>query len=258
MTQTVHQIAYSTAFAIAILFSTWSQSAFAIKPPSAKELLESADRARGSTAVASGLTWTVQVESQNDGNKSSITYDLKVKGLNALAEATEPARNKGETMLFNDRSIWYFRPSLKKPVSISPRQKLMGQAANGDIASTNYARDYDATIVGEELVDGAKTWKLDLKSKDKQTTYDRVTYWISQKERLGVKAEFLAVSGKPFKGATFEYKNKMNSDGKSYDFVSKMHITDANDPNNVTVLLYSKPETKTLSDSIFNINNLTR
>lgn len=226
--------------------------------PTPVEILRDADRARGSSAVQVGVTWQVKVDTAGDDGTNSVTYDLKVKGNDALAEAVAPARNKGETMLFNDRSIWYFKPGLKKPLAISPRQKLMGQAANGDIASTNYARDYDGTIAASEKVDNQDTWKLELKAKAKNVTYDRIRYWVSKKDRLGVKSEFLTVSGEVFKSAVFEYKNKMSSGGKELPFISKMVITDALNKKNITTLNYESPKAEKLSDSLFNVNNLTR
>ncbi|MCX6125891.1 MAG: outer membrane lipoprotein-sorting protein [Proteobacteria bacterium] len=189
--------------------------------PSAVEVLTAADRARGSTAVAEGISWRVEVTTTGDDGSNSISYDLKVKASDALADAVAPARNKGEVMLFNDRNIWFFKPGLKKPVAISPRQKLMGQASNGDIASTNYARDYNATMVGTETLDGTQTWKLELKAKEKTVTYDRIRYWISVKDRLGIKAEFLTLAGEPFKRATFEYKNKLKSEGKDLPYFQR-------------------------------------
>lgn len=226
--------------------------------PTPEDLLKDADRARGSVAVQEGITWDVKVDSAGDDGTNSITYDLKVKGVDALAEAVAPTRNKGETMLFNDRSIWFFKPGLKKPLAISPRQKLMGQAANGDIASTNYARDYDGKITGSEKIEDQDTWKLELKAKAKNVTYDSIRYWISKKDRLGIKSEFLTVSGEVFKRATFEYKNTMASAGKTLPFVSKMVITDALNTKNVTTLIYNNPKSAKLADSIFNVNNLTR
>lgn len=225
--------------------------------PKPEEILKDADRARGSVAVQEGISWQVKVDSEGD-EPNTITYDLKVKGNDALAEAVAPTRNKGETMLFNDRSIWFFKPGLKKPLAFSPRQKLMGQAANGDIASTNYARDYDGTIAGSEKTDGQDTWKLELKAKAKNVTYDRIRYWVSKKDRLGVKAEFLTVSGEVFKRASFDYKNKMTSGGKDLPFISKMVITDARNAKNITTLNYNSPKAQTHSDSLFNVNNLTR
>jgi hypothetical protein len=226
--------------------------------PSAEEILKDADRSRGSSAVSEGISWEVAVESVDGSTTNTISYDLKVKANDALAEANAPARNKGETMLFNDRNIWFFKPGLKKPVAISPRQKLMGQAANGDIASTNYARDYDGKITGSEKVDGQDTWKLELKAKGKNVTYDRIRYWVSKKDRLGVKAEFLTVSGDVFKDATFEYKNKMDAGGKTIPFVSKMTIIDAINKSQKTILNYKSPRADKHSDAIFNVNNLVR
>jgi outer membrane lipoprotein-sorting protein len=226
--------------------------------PSAEELLKESDRARGSAAVADGLTWEVTVDSDDGSTKNSVTYALKVKAADALAEATAPARNKGETMLFNDRNIWFFKPGLKKPVAISPRQKLMGQAANGDIASTNYARDYDGEITGAEKIQGQDAWKLELKAKAKNVTYDRIRYWIGKKDRLGVKAEFLTVSGDVFKRATYEYKNKLDTEGKTMPFVSKVVITDAVNAKSRTELIYKSPKPAKHADAVFNVNNLVR
>jgi hypothetical protein len=242
--------------ALALAATAGAPAALAQEKPSAESLLEAADRSRG--AAEGGLSWEIAVHSEEDGKTSEVTYQVKVKGVDALAEAVAPARHKGEMMLFNDRNLWFFKPGLKKPVSISARQKLMGQAANGDIASTQYKRDYDGTIVGEEKIDGVDTWKLDLKAKAKNVTYDGIRYWISKDRQLGVKAEFLTVSGEVFKWATFEYANKASLDGKEYPFVSKMTIINAKVASDKAVLSYREPKHENHPDSIFNVNNLVR
>jgi hypothetical protein len=225
--------------------------------PTALELLQSADRARG--GLGQGITWTVSSEATEDGETTSRTFLVKARGNDALVEALAPARYKGELMLFNDRTIWFIKPGLKKPVSISARQRLTGLAANGDIASTNYARDYDGTIAGEEDVNGDPCWKLELKARAKNVTYDRIRSWISKKRRLGVKAEFLTVGGEVFKTATFDYGNRLKgADGKEYEFVSKMTIRDVGGSGALTVLSYAQPRAETHPPSIFNINNVVR
>ena len=103
--------------------------------PTAEELLQEADRARG--GLEQGIRWELDLLSKGDGSEQSVHYIVKAYQQDALVEATAPGRNKGETMLFNDKNLWFFKPGIKKPVAISPRQKLMGQAANGDIAATN-------------------------------------------------------------------------------------------------------------------------
>jgi Outer membrane lipoprotein-sorting protein len=222
--------------------------------PSAEEILKKADRARG--GMSEGLQWKIHLESSGGAQPSD--YDVQVKGVNAIARCFAPARQKGETLLFNDRNLWIHKPGLKKPVSLSPRQRLTGQAANGDIASTNYARDYTGTIEGKDTVDGKPAWRLFLQAKEKNVTYDKIRYWVSQGEFLGVKAEFLTLEGKTFKRAHFEYKNSVQVGGKPTPFVSRMDIEDANIASEKTSIVYTAPVESPLADSLFNVNNLAR
>lgn len=224
--------------------------------PTAEQLLKDADRARG--ALEDGISWEIDVETFDEGNQNKVHYIVKVKGVDALAEALAPARNKGEMMLFNDRNLWFFKPGLKKPVAISARQKLMGQAANGDIASTNYYRDYEGKVVGQENIDGVPCFKLELKAKAKNVTYDGIRYWISKSNHLGLKAEFLTVSGEMFKSAVFKYDNKITLEGKQAAFVSQMDINDTLKAGSHTVISYTSPRADKHPDSLFNINNLVR
>jgi outer membrane lipoprotein-sorting protein len=224
--------------------------------PTATELLAASDRARG--GIERGITWSVQLDSVEDGDKTERAYVVKARGADAYVETIAPTRSKGEVILFNDRTLWYYKPGLRSPVSISARQRLTGQAANGDIASTNYARDYAGVIVGEETLGEESTYKLELKAKVSTVTYDRIRYWISKNTRLAVKAEFLTVQGAPFKIATFEYGNKLTIAGTQYDFVRRMRITDAAFAQNVTVITYSEPHVAEHAPTLFNVNNLLR
>ena len=75
---------------------------------------------------------------------------------------------------------------------------------------------------------------------------------------MGVKAEFYTVSGKMFKSATFEYKNRVAVNGKPREFISRMTITSAIIKSDVTTINYGKPVLKRVSDAVFNLNLLTR
>ena len=110
-----------------------------------QDLLKASDLGRGGLSQE-GLTWNTKVESTEDGETHVREFLVKATGNDAFVSALKPARNKGEVYLFNDRNMWFFKASLKKPVPISARQKLSGQAANGDIASTQYARDYSPSF----------------------------------------------------------------------------------------------------------------
>ncbi len=224
--------------------------------PSADQLLKDADRARG--GLATGITWTATVETTAEEAVSSRTFLVKARGHDALVEALAPPRNKGEIMLFNDRTIWFVKPGLRRPVSISARQRLHGDAANGDIASTNYARDYEGTLVGEDTIDGQPVWTLELKARSRNVTYDRIRYWVSKKGHLGVQAEFLTVGGDVFKSAVFDYGNRARTPAGEFEFVSRMTITDATGAGTVTTIAFGPPRVETHPPSMFNINNVVR
>ena len=222
----------------------------------ANDLLLSSDRARGS--IKDGVQWKISVQTQENDRRSERDFEVKAKGDDALIEATAPQKNKGEVYVFNDRSMWFFKPSLKKPVSISARQKLSGQTANGDIASTHYARDYSAVIEKTEMINSEKVHVLMLTAKTKNLTYDKIRYWIGDKNKLAIKAEFLTLQGKPFKIGFLKYENKMVLKGETIPFISELKIVDAKFPKNFSVMSYKSPKVIALSSTLFNVNNLTR
>ena len=222
---------------------------------SPQEILSRADRARGNVE---GIEWTIDMESVENGRTQERSVLVRARGYNSLAEFIAPPKVKGQKLLMIDRNMWFVKPGLSKPVPISPRQKLMGGAANGDIASTNYAGDYEPVSVSEEIVNGEECYLLDLKAVNKNATYDRIMYWVSKNRLVGVKADFYTVSGKRFKSATFEYDNSIMIDDKLRPFVSRMVITDAVIKDNVTTMIYGEVTLKSIPDSAFNLNLLRR
>jgi hypothetical protein len=222
----------------------------------AQDLLRKADRARG--GLSDGLEWNLAIVSKDSDGQNRFEYKVQVKGSNVLAKCLAPARSKGDTYLFLDRTLWVHRSELRKPLSLSSRQRLSGQAANGDIATTNYSRDYTAKLLGEEKIGAVKTWKLSLKAKGADLTYDQITYWISQDKFLGVQAEFLTLDGVPFKRAKFEYGNSIAAGGQKIPFVSKMTINDVKTPALSSELTYDHISSAKIDDQIYNVNNLSK
>ena len=194
--------------------------------PDAQSILQNSDRARGGGLP--GIVWEIRLSSR-DGTRVDEPQRLIVKavGESSVAETQEPPRFKGSKLLQMERNMWLTKPGLSKPIPISPRQRMSGQASNGDIAATNYAGDYEAQMSGEDTIDGEPCYVLELTAKHKRTTYDRIRYWVSVKNETATKAEFYSLSGKLLKTARFEYGNTIEHDGKRIPFVSKMVIRDA-------------------------------
>ncbi len=219
--------------------------------PDTQALLQQSDRARGGGLT--GITWEIQVTSR-DGDKTAELQRLLVKASPdaSLAETVEPARSKGSKLLQVGRNMWLTKVGLSKPVPISPRQRMTGQASNGDIAATNYAGDYDAKVAQEEALNGEACYVLDLRAKHNRTTYDRIRYWVSTSRNVGVKAEFYSVSGKLLKTAMFEYGNVINFNEKRIPFVSKMTIRDALTPAE-TVMEFGSIKVEKIAPSEFDL-----
>jgi len=222
---------------------------------SPKEILTKADEARGN---AEGVEWEIDIKSIEAGRQQERTIRVTAREFNSLAEFLAPPNVKGQKLLMLDRNMWFAKPGLSKAVPISPRQKLVGGAANGDIASTNYAGDYKIAQTSEEVVNGEPCHLFDLTAVDKRATYDRIRYWISKERLAGLKAEFYTVSGKMFKTAAFEYKNSITTGGKPRDFISRMVITSAVLKEDVTTMNYRKVLIKKVPDSVFNLNLLVK
>ena len=121
----------------------------------AKDILKAADEARGNFK---GIAWNVTIEStQNERVTDTLTYDIKARGFNISGISMAPPKYRGNKLLMLNTSMWYYKNGLSKPVPISQRQKLMGDASYGDIASTNYADNYEAARLPDEDVNKTKS-----------------------------------------------------------------------------------------------------
>lgn len=236
-----------------LVFSIHASSVQAQMSPG--EMLQKADEARGNLE---GIQWDISMDSIENGREQNRKLKVAAKGYNSLVTTLAPGNVKGQKLLMQDRNMWFAKPGLSKPVPISPRQKLLGTAANGDIAATNYSGDYKIISHENGQFNKEPCVIMHLKAIDSRATYDRIKYWVSQDRLVGLRAEFYTVSGKMFKSAEFEYKNNVTIKDQPREFISKMIITSAIIKDDVTVLRYSKPSLKKLSDATFNLNLLTR
>jgi hypothetical protein len=208
-----------------ISFACLMLSTIAIAAPDAQTIIKHSDRARGGGLP--GIVWDIHMTSR-DGVKFGEELHLQVRAVDnaSVAEVMEPPRTKGNKILQVEHNMWLTSPGVSKPIPISPRQRMSGQASNGDIAATNYAGDYEAKLVSEEKVDGEACYVLDLTARHKRTTYDKIRYWVSVAREVGVKAEFYSLSGKLLKTAIFKYDNNIQFEGRNFPFVSSMVIRD--------------------------------
>lgn len=201
-----------------------------------------------------GVSWSLSIGASEFGRASKVDYTVQARGYDIVAVTVSPANHKDERVVMVKGNMWFYKPGLNKPVPISQRQKLMGNAAYGDIASTNYAEDYDAVPVGAEALDGEECQVYDLKSRKQETTYARIKYWISKARMCGIKAEYFTVSGKKIKSSVMEYSNQVKDGDNTRQFISKIVIRDELMSDNVTTMIFSKPSIQPIPDHVFNLN----
>jgi len=239
---------------IALITTAPAQAEPGTATPDPHDILIHSDRARGGGLP--GIEWEIQLQAREHGRDLEPQRLLVQANSEAsVAQTLEPVRFKGSRLLQIGRNMWLTKPGLSKPIPISPRQRLSGQAANGDIAATDYAGDYDAVLVGQEEVNGTPCWILDLTAKGVNTTYAKIRYWVDRTRLVGVKAEFFALGGKPLKSAVFEYHNAIAFEGEHIPFVSRMTITDALS-DDVTVMAYGAVTVKEIPPSIFDLGRM--
>ena len=184
----------------------------ALGAPDAQALLAASDAIRNPgqpfrvTVTLTEFEKGVQVETST---LTSYSRTLDAGGqFSSLLRFVQPARDAGKLMLKNGNDMWFFDPATSASVRLSPQQRLLGQASNGDVVTVNFAKDYRATVAAEETIqDGErkarKTYKLALEAATSDATYATIDLWIDADSRAPLKARFNAESGRLLKTAYF-------------------------------------------------------
>jgi negative regulator of sigma E activity len=127
---------------------------------------------------------------------------------NSLIRFASPRREAGKLILRNGMEIWFFDPASKASIRISPQARLLGQASNGDVLSTNLAKAYSAKVIGRESVEDDTKQKracvkLHLVAQREDVPYRTVDYWVDEQNGRPLKAQFFTSEGRLLKTAYF-------------------------------------------------------
>ncbi len=169
---------------------------------------------------------TVMSRGYSEGDKKSFT------------EYLFPAREKGTKMLKLDDKLWIYSPSTDRIIQLSGhmlRQSVMGSDLSyEDMMEDRELTDiYDAKVIGEDTLDGRKTWVLELNAKVDDVSYAKRKMWVDQERFVPLKEDLFAKSGELLKRVRLTdfsktdgrwYPGKMNfkdmlKSGKGTDFI---------------------------------------
>ena len=234
---------------IAALFST-----YAIAAPSPQNLLAASDAIRNPGQPFS-LTSTL-IEYRNGKQTDTTTLAVYARAdthsgqFRNLIRFVTPQRDTGKMLLKNGNDLWFYDPASKASIRISPQQRLLGQAANGDVVTVNLALDYDATQASHEAIqDGEQQMRsatlLKLSAKTPDVTYHRIDYWIDHNTKQPIKAKFYSASDRLLKTAYYRRFQQQLGALRPSETV----IIDGLDPQWVTVMRSSELAFRDIQES---------
>lgn len=199
----------------------------------AQDLLAEVDSFRN---PSDSYAMTVRIVSSNESEEAKFLVYLKGNN-KTLIKVLGPKKNLGRNMLMIGENMWVYVPNIRRSVRVSLNQKLTGEAANGDISRMRWSGDYTHKIVKQNK----ESMELFLEANKPGLTYAKIKVWVAAKDKRPLKAEFLTLSGKTIKTATYDkYQTTLGKmrpslirivDNLKKDQFSEIHIQDMKNTN---------------------------
>lgn len=121
--------------------------------------------------------------------------DARVEGLSE--------REQGRVVLLLEDRMWLLLPTAKRPVPVTPQQRLLGPASGGDLARTRFAEDYEVAAQAPDVREGKPCQRLELKARRPSVSWRTAHLWVAEDGRPLEGAFFLA-SGRLARTVVFE------------------------------------------------------
>ncbi|AHG20253.2 hypothetical protein Z042_11905 [Chania multitudinisentens RB-25] len=193
-----------------LLFSLFT-SGQALATLSAQEILKKSDEVRNPDRSFSLSTTLISYKNGKQHESSVVRLYSRTYSsgqFRSLLKFISPQRDAGKLTLKSGKDLWLYDPGSQASVPISPQQRLLGQAANGDVVTANWNYDYLATLVSEEqILDGERQqrdcYRLHLVARHPDVAYPSMEIWVDKQDFKSCKAEFYAMNGNLLKTTYF-------------------------------------------------------
>ncbi|MCP5079100.1 MAG: outer membrane lipoprotein-sorting protein [Psychromonas sp.] len=225
-----------------------------------KEMIKKADDFR-LDQVAAKVVSKVTLYSQGKKDKTRLYTVYTRENRESLVLFNSPVE-AGQKMLMLGDNYWLLMPKSRRPIRITPMQKLLGEASIGDISTLTWSEDYQGNWVKQEQLsfinsDGSTqyldTEMLELNAKTRGTSYFTINLWLEKETSFPVKAELYLQSGKLAKEAWFTKGLR----GGKYKVVS-MQLDDQIQKNQQTVIEYKSITPSEIDKKYYNPAYLSR
>jgi Outer membrane lipoprotein-sorting protein len=210
----------------------------------AQEIIAATDRIRNPERPFSmQITLTEYIAAKPRDSLVLTVYSKQENGsgqFRSLIHFLKPERDVDKLMLRRGNEIWFYDPNQKTSVRVPPQQRLLGQASNGDVMTSNFALDYDTQLVGEETAQDAERkdhlcYRLKMKATNPAVAYDSAEFWVDKTNFHPVKGKFYAESGRLLKIAFYRrYAPQLGTDRPT-----EVVIIDGVDQSKVTRMLFA-------------------
>lgn len=188
------------------------------------------------------------VQSYQDGRlDKERRYQVLIRpGGRALVLFRSPGE-AGQKVLMVGDDFWMLLPGSARPIRITPLQKLLGEAATGDIATMTWSGDYSGVIAGEAMLDGVPCLELELSALRPSLSYQRIVLRVARRDGRPLQADLYAASQRKLKQARFVLELR---DGRQV--VTRMTLVDAIGHGRETVVSTVSTRPRQLGDELFN------
>jgi len=239
---------------VLFIFALFAGLQPSLAAPSADEILAACDSIRNPGKSFSVTVTLTEFQAGKQVDTSTLTSYARTQqqggDFASLIRFVLPARDAGKLMLKNGNDLWFYDPTNKASVRLSPQQRLLGQASNGDVATVNLAKDYKPTLVGQEdIQDGErqkrKAHKLNLVAVSPGVTYASIEMWVDVENSRPIKARFFSESARLLKTAYYRRFQPQLGAERPTETV----IIDGLNPQSVTIMRYSDYVARTIPDT---------
>jgi hypothetical protein len=163
--------------------------------------------------------------------------------------------DKGTKLLMVDNDMWVFMPSAAKPIRVSARQRLTGNAVYGDVVRLQFVGNYKAEMGKPDHFQGRSAIVLILTAIDgRPVTYDRIEYWIDSATHSPLKALYESADGKILREGYFDTFRTVFGVKRPSHF----RLVDHLEPSHVTTIVFSGEKRVKLPDLLFERENFAR
>jgi len=186
------------SLSVALLLTSFSLYA---QYPSGKEILDRVDQNMSSE---NRIITSKMIIHGTRGDRAIESKTWAEGETKAYTEYLSPPREAGTKMLKLEDQLWIYSPATDRTIQISGhmlRQSVMGSDLSYEdmMEDTKLINNYDAAVIGEEVIREQNCWVLELQAKTSDVSYQIRKIWVDKDKYIPLKEELYAKSGKLLK-----------------------------------------------------------